>query len=783
MSRGLGKRVALWGTLALLTSFAAAFVLYGLCPKPELYGDTSWSRAYLDKDGGLLRLTLADDERYRLHTPLGEISPALVEATLLYEDRSFRAHPGVNPVALLRAAWTTFVTRERRVGASTITMQLARLRFGLDTREIPGKLEQILRALQLERHYSKDEILEAYLALAPYGRNIEGAGAASLIYFGKPASQLSLPEALSLAVIPQNPGARNPGTDAGRTQLAAARGRLFEHWLEIHPEDRVRASQIDLRLAFGTPEDLPFAAPHLTERLETELSPGMSGVLRTTIDSHLQALVESHIAAYVERLAPLGIDNAAVLLLNHETMGVEAYAGSADFFSADIQGQVDGVRARRSPGSALKPFVYALAMDQGLIHPMTLLRDAPRRFGAYSPENFDQAFLGPLFARDALVLSRNVPAVELAGRVHDPDLHDFLQQAGIKGLLSREHYGLAIVLGGLEISMEEMAGLYALFANRGVLHAPRYLADQGLDEGWRLLSPEASFLTLDILGQASAPDQQRLQGQLGAVLPVAWKTGTSYGFRDAWSVGNFGRYVMVVWVGRFDGQGNPAYVGRRAAGPLFFDIARAIEREQGPFMKVAPGPDLNLARVRVCASTGDLPNEYCPHTTESWFIPGVSPLRVSTVYRAIPVDRQTGRRACFHEPPRTRMEVYEFWPSDMLEVFRAAGIARKLPPPLEGGCSLDSAGSAGTVPEIRTPDPRIVYTLRSDHREQERIPFSVVADADANTLYWFVDDRYVGSVPRGEVLFWKPAIGSFDVRVVDDHGRAAATSLEVKLVN
>lgn len=783
MSMVVGKRVSRWFAFVLFVSFAGALALYGFCPRPDLYGDTAWSRAYLDRDGGLLRLTLAADERYRLRTPLGEIAPQLIEATLLYEDRHFLEHPGVNPAALLRAAWTTFVTRDRRVGASTITMQLARLRFGLDTRSIPGKCVQILRALQLERHYSKDEILEAYLALAPYGRNIEGAGAASLIYFGKPASQLSLPEALSLAVIPQNPGARNPGSEAGRIELAGARGRLFAAWLKEHPEDGMRSTQIDLGLAFAAPEDLPFVAPHLTERLEAGLPSEMNGALRTTIDSNLQALVESRIAAYVERLAPLGIDNAVVLLLNHETMGVEAYAGSADFFSNAIQGQVDGVRARRSPGSALKPFVYALAMDQGLIHPMTLLKDAPRRFGAYTPENFDQDFLGPLFARDALVLSRNVPAVELAGRLHDPDLHAFLEQAGIEGLRSREHYGLAIVLGALGISMEEMASLYALLANHGVLHAPRYLAGQALDEGRRLLSPEASFLTLDMLGKTRAPDEQVLPGQLGRVLPVAWKTGTSYGFRDAWSVGSFGPYALAVWVGRFDGQGNPAFVGRRAAGPLFFDIARAIEREQGPFREVSAPTDLNLARVEVCAPTGDLPNEYCPHTTASWFIPGVSPLKVSTVYRAIPIDRQTGRRACFHEPPRTRMEVYEFWPSDLLAVFRAAGIARKLLPPLEEGCPLIMAGNSGAAPEIRTPDSHIVYTLRSDHREEERIPFSAVADADANTLYWFVDERYVGSVPRGKRLFWQPSIGSFDVRVVDDHGRAAATMMEVKLVN
>lgn len=777
-------RSAAWRfALALLLLLACGLALYAFSPRPSLYGETTWSRAYLDNKGGLLRLTLATDERYRLRTPLTEIAPEMIEATLLYEDRHFHAHPGVNPFALLRAAWTTFIAHERRVGASTISMQLARIRFGLDTRSISGKLKQILRALQIERHYAKDEILEAYLTLVPYGRNIEGVGAASLIYFGKPTSRLSLPEALSLAVIPQNPSARNPNSKTGRARLSTARARLFDIWRDKYPEDARRATQIDLALTFRAPEQLPFTAPHLTGRLEVELPVTRSGGIHTTIDSDLQSLIESHITRYVERRAPVGVENAVALLINHRTMAVEAYVGSADFFSDHIKGQVDGVRARRSPGSALKPFVYALAMDQGLIHPMTLLKDAPRRFGAYTPENFDQDFLGPLFARDALALSRNVPAVQLAGALQDPDLHAFLKQAGIQGLQPRDHYGLAIALGAMEISMEELAGLYALLANDGMLRAPRYLADQTLDEGISLLSQETSYLTLGMLSETAAPNEKVLPGQLGKTLSAAWKTGTSYGFRDAWTIGVFGPYVLATWVGRFDGQGNPAFVGRRAAAPLFFDIARAVEREQGPFAPSAEPDDLNLARVEVCAPTGDLPNEHCPKTLTSWFIPGVSPLKVSTVYRAVPIDQSTGVRACYHEPPRTQLEVYEFWPSDLLTLFRAAGIARKLPPPMEQDCPLDIAGSTGAAPEIRAPDSNIVYTLRSQRRDEERIPLSATAEADANTLYWFVDERYVGKASRGEVLFWRPSVGDFEVRVVDDHGRAAATSMVVRLIN
>ncbi|MCP3869720.1 MAG: penicillin-binding protein 1C, partial [Gammaproteobacteria bacterium] len=421
----------LTGASILLTGLA---LIYGFCPKPDLYGDTSWSRVYYDHEGRLLRLTLADDDRYRLFTPLKAIDPAMVEATLLYEDRHFHSHPGVNPVALARAFFTTYLTGGRRLGGSTLSMQLARMRYGIDSRTVMGKLVQIVRALQLERHYSKKAILEAYLNRVPYGRNIEGIGAASLIYFDKPAAAFSLPEALSLAVIPQNPSLRNPTRPSGRATLAPARNRLFERWLVSHPKDRRIKSRMDLTLEFRPPEELPFIAPHLVTRLESNSPSDGKAAVHTTIRRNIQRLVEKQIHNYLQRRRDSGIENAVALLVNHRTMEVEAYVGSADFFDPQIQGQVDGVQARRSPGSVLKPFIYALALDQGHIHPMTLLKDAPQRFGAYTPENYDRGFLGPVFARDALALSRNVPAVHLIGRLNAPTFHGFLSAADIQEL-------------------------------------------------------------------------------------------------------------------------------------------------------------------------------------------------------------------------------------------------------------------------------------------------------------------------------------------------------------
>ena len=333
----------------------------------------------------------------------------------------------------------------------------------------PGKVHQIARAIQLSRHYSKQEILEVYLNLAPYGRNIEGIAAASLIYFNKKPSHLSLPEALTLAVIPQNPNKRNPTTSSGYQHLLQARQNLFQRWLEDHPSDVSKETFFSMPLKVRPPENLPFLAPHFVNHIKQNMSRWDHGYVNTTLDSVQQQSLEKGISHYVSSKAASGINNAAALLLNYETMKIKAMVGSADFYNDDLQGQVNGTVAKRSPGSTLKPFVYALAMDEGLIHPMTLMKDSPKRFGGFSPENYDKQFLGPISARDALIQSRNVPAVNLQSQLTHQSFYDFLMDAGITGLKDEAFYGLALALGGGEVSMLELASLYAMLANKGYI--------------------------------------------------------------------------------------------------------------------------------------------------------------------------------------------------------------------------------------------------------------------------------------------------------------------------
>jgi penicillin-binding protein 1C len=760
-------------------------------PRAPLAEKFSSSVAVYDANGRLLRLTLSDDDKYRLWTPLREIAPTLVDATLLHEDRHFFRHPGVNPLALGRGAWRTYLTDERRQGGSTITMQLARLKYQLNSRTVTGKLKQIARAIELEICYSKNDILEAYLNLVPYGANIEGVGAGSLIYFGKRAEKLTLPESLALTVIPQSPARRGLGRasqNADMKALTQARAALFKEWAAAHPEDESKAAQFATTFRLGGVEQLPFHAPHAVEALLAQPRAARTNEIRAALDLKQQRLLERHIRSYVSAQSRVGIRNATAMLLNYETMEVKALVGSADFFNGEIDGQVNGTQAKRSPGSTLKPFVYALGIDQGVLHPATVLRDAPSSFGPFSPENFDGQFAGPIAAKDALIKSRNIPAVQIAAKINKPGLYDFLRQGGVTRMKPESHYGLALVLGGGEVTMEELVTLYATLANGGELKPIQYLGtakDTGRANGMRLLSEEASYITLDMLKDNPRPNESFLAAKK---LPVAWKTGTSYGFRDAWSVGVFGPYVLAVWVGNFDGQSNPALVGVQTAAPLFFQLIDAISAEQRDLREPARGLPARLTKIDVCTASGELPNAACPQKSATWFIPGVSPIKVSTLHRKLAIDKRSGLEAC--APWReedVRYDTYEYWSSDMQKLFREAGMPRRLPPGLMPQCrdslAQTFAQSSGSVPKITSPIRGVTYTLRPAKADAESVNLQAVTDADAHEVFWFADQTFIGRAKPGGALAWKPpASGSYTLRAVDDHGRADSRELRVAVV-
>ncbi|MGJ0484161.1 MAG: penicillin-binding protein 1C [Methylomicrobium sp.] len=748
-----------------------ALVLLSLIPKPALSGHYPKSTAIYARQGELLRLTLASDGQFRLWTPLDQIPGRLRTAALLYEDHWFYRHPGVNPWALTRAAWTT-LTHGGRQGGSTITMQVARQLYRIKSRSYLGKLQQIALALWIELRYGKDEILEAYLNGASYGGNIVGVGAASRIYFHKPATELSLIEALTLAVIPQNPARRVPAHHELPPTLLAARQRLWQSWLAKYPEDRSYANDLALPLPVYGRHELTIEAPHLTDLLLQRCAG--TETIRSSLHLSVQRSVERSLRHYLAANRGKGIQNAAALLVDADSMQVRAMVGSADYRNPAIDGQVNGTLAKRSPGSTLKPFVYALGLDQGLVHPRTILADLPIAFGPYSPENFDGRFIGPVTVQDALIRSRNVPAIKVAAKLSSPTLYQFLQRAGLARLQSEQHYGLSLALGGGEVTMEELVELYALLANQGGLRRLNYCVERTETTPLPLLSSAAAYITLEMLKKNPRPDSKQPDRP-----DTAWKTGTSWGFRDAWSVGVIGRHVLAVWVGNFDGSKNPALIGGKAAAPLFFSIIDSLRAQRllGGLNEPVPSfkPD-TISQIEVCAASGDLPNADCPVRAQTWFIPGKSPIKTSTLHRAVYFDQQTGSVVC-PNTSASRREIVEFWDSEMLRLFEQAGMPHRPPPQLLDCYPM--AGKQNDAPRIISPLRAGTYALRLGKPSTLTLKANTAA---SGSVYWFANQSFIAKTAASEAYSWLPSQpGHYLIKAVDTEGRSTSTEIRIML--
>lgn len=732
--------------------FAADLLILIIClytaPNPGLAEGISYGKLALDHAGKSIKISLSKDEKYRLPVKLEDISPLAINAAIKYEDKYFYYHPGVNPLALFRSFFS-IITSGRKFGASTITMQTARLLHVPVTSTFKGKLKQIWIALLLEIHYSKQDILEAYFNLAPYGGNIEGIEAASRIYFHKSAHDLTAFEALVLATVPQNPVSRNPVKGSENNAAWKRLAGMLEFSI---PQGS--------RLNIYSPAEQPAIASHLaSELLGGENS---SCIFRTWINRDLQLMLEKRLKVFAERGRRYGLNNAAAILVHTPTMQVHALAGSSDFFDNSISGQIDGTKIRRSPGSTLKPFIYGLAIDQGLIHPASILPDSPRSYGGYDPENFDRGFAGPLNASDALKASRNLPAIFLSGQLEQPGLYGFLRQADINFPHDAEFYGLALTLGGAEISMREMASLYAMLANQGFWQPLRFLKDDQHYQSKRLLSREAAWLALWML--------EREEARIGA-LPVRYKTGTSNGFRDAWTAGVTGEYVVVAWAGNFDNSSNQYLVGAETALPLFMEICKGLASMR-KLRDAHPGQaeGLNLHKVKVCASTGDFELERCTEHRETIIIPGVSPIRDTGILRKVLIDKSTGLRACVANEDQTEEKWLEFWPTDMREHFERAGIYKPEVPEFLPQCRQARIAASGKNPRIILPKKNVSYKRRASSGNFE-LPLLAASDPDVKMLYWYANNQYIGSAKPGEILIWKTeSSGKIALRVVDEKG-------------
>jgi penicillin-binding protein 1C len=521
----------------------------------------------LDRSGEPLRIFLSADGAWRLPAEIQDIDPVYMDMLVAYEDQRFRRHPGIDPMALGRALLQWAHAGRVVSGASTITMQTARL---LEPRQrtFGAKLIEMARALQLEMHHSKQEILEIYLTLAPFGGNLEGVRAASLAYFGKEPRRLTDAEAALLVALPQAPEQLRP--DRYAVAAKRARDRVLDMMTSRGVISKAAAEAAELAPVPETRHTLPFLAPHLTARLVQQLSDGQS-MLATTIDGGMQAAIEDLLRRRTGEFGDhVGI---AAIVVEHSSMEVRAYVGTPDYFDEERHGMIDMAAAVRSPGSALKPFIYGIGFDRLLLHPDTVMSDTPRSFDGYIPSNFDDGYHGEVTAREALQKSFNIPAVALLERIGPLSFDAAFRQAGITLRFDRSKgaASLPLALGGVGITLEELTTLYTALSNGGQLKPLIFMRSAVAAESTRLFGPVAAWYVKEAL--AGVPPPAGVSDRFDGARTIGFKTGTSYGYRDAWAVGFSGDYTIGVWVGRPDGTPCDACVGIRAAAPILFQIA------------------------------------------------------------------------------------------------------------------------------------------------------------------------------------------------------------------
>ena len=573
--RGFWATIGVGCIAVVLVAIVGAWWIASLGPLPRV-ANVVLSTQVLDRNGRLLRAYATSQGRWRLPVKVEDVDPRFVAMLLAYEDRRFREHVGVDPLAMARAAWQWLRNGYIISGGSTLTMQVSRLLEPRPDRTLGAKLLQIVRAIELERRLSKDEVLGLYLTLAPYGGNLEGIRAASLAYFGKEPRRLTQAQAALLVALPQSPELRRP--DRAPAAARRARDRVLDR---VAAPLRIPSDEIALAKREPVPagrRSMPALAPHAAD--QAVAAAPMRKIHRLTIDAALQKRL-TDLAR--ERARALGPDlSLAILVLDNASGEVRARVASADYFEERRAGQLDMTQALRSPGSALKPFIYGLAFEDGIAHPETLIEDRPVRYGAYAPENFDLSFQGTVTVRRALQQSLNVPAVALLERVGASRLNARLAQAGAPLVLPKgEAPGLAMALGGVGITLSDLTMLYGGLARGGGAVALRErMQEHAAPTPRRLLDAVAAWYVGNVLIGTPPPDN-------AAGGRIAYKTGTSYGYRDAWALGFDGTRTIGVWVGRPDGSPLPGLVGRSAAAPILFD---AFARLGQPPTALPPAP-------------------------------------------------------------------------------------------------------------------------------------------------------------------------------------------------
>ncbi|WP_437613526.1 peptidoglycan glycosyltransferase PbpC [Erwinia sp. V71] len=736
------------------------------------------ARVVVAEDGTPLWRFADRDGIWRYPVTPDEVSPLYLQALLTYEDRWFWQHPGVNPLAILRAAWQDITGGGIVSGGSTLTMQVARL-IDPQPRTLSGKLRQIWRALQLEWHLSKTEILTLYLNRAPFGGTIEGIGAASWTWLGKAPSQMTRSEAALMAVLPQAPSRLRPDRWPQRARLA--RNKVLQRMIDYQVWPKQQVEELFAEPVWLAPRQMPELAPLLSRRLITLSS---EQKVTSTINASLQRQLEALALGWKNQLPPR--TSLALLVVDHTTMKVRGYLGSVDLNDASRFGHVDMISSVRSPGSILKPFVYGLAIDDGVIHAESLLQDVPRRFGDYRPGNFDSGFHGPVSASEALARSLNLPAVQLLDAYGPKRFTAALRNAGISlRFPATAEPNLSLVLGGTGTRMDEVASAYSALARHGNVAALRFMPEQPLVQR-PLMSPGAAWVIRRILAGEAQP---QADGERPAMAPLAWKTGTSYGYRDAWAIGVDARYLIGVWVGRPDGTPVAGQYGNASAVPILNQLHHLLMSSPALRGSVLPGDPrpASVSVATICWPGGQpLPpgDSNCRQRRQSWIVNETIPPTLlaqgqeSLSGLQLPIWLDDAGKRVAADCRGARAETLLLWPLPLEPWLPHSEQRASRLPPVNAHCPPLTQGNA--VPLILTGlrDGQILHRLPG---QQALSVTPAVQGGQGYQRWWFLNGDPLESEHDQRTLrlsLEKP--GAYQLTVLDEAGQVAAASFTVE---
>lgn len=747
--------------LLALSSLTLVGILASRIPDPLFLND--YSTVVLAEDGQILRVFLNKGEQWILPDDGRDIPPKLRAAVIHYEDKRFDSHWGIDFLAVARALLQNVRRGSQISGASTVTMQVARL-MEPKPRTIPNKLREMAQALRIELKYSKDEIMKIYLIHAPYGGNIIGYRTASLRYFGCEPEQLSWAQAATLAVLPNNPANVNPMRNPD--QLKIKRDGLLLRFLESGTIDR---PTYDLALAEHLPRGtLPFpvAAPHLAERLARTVNENM---ITTTINKEIQEQVSKLLGDYVSELGSRGIRNGAVLVTDTATGEVKAYVASQDYFDDSNLGKIDGVQMRRSLGSTLKPFLYALAMDEGIIVRESVLMDVPTYYGGFTPYNADRKFSGIVRADNALMRSLNAPAVQLLNNLGVGEFLHFLKVGGLEGLVdSPEHYGLSLILGSAQGSLWELSRMYRGLANYGLFSDLTVLPHQSGEEE-RLFSAGSSFLVLETLKEVARPGLDYYWRDYQSSAPLGWKTGTSFGNYDAWAVGASPQWIIGVWVGNFAGGEIKDLSGIDSAAPLLFRVFGILEK--GVYQNWFSRPEHDLTEIEVSTTTGYRLKGESGQTKTALASASAEPLRYSPYERTVFLNKAETMQVCSLCWQRDDLSVVQrvIYPPQVNAYLRSTGWDYSFPP---HNPKCPALQKDNPISFVYPQENSLIFVPRDEKGEYQKVNLEIAHSLGVNQVFWYLDDAYLGETNHNHTVSIALESGWHTLFVIDGSGNS-----------